>query len=154
MSPSHCRGGGGGPQGAGTRWSRRSCAKVLAFWRERDPHINPPEGRRQSSGMGAYVHPRAQAQAQVLWPELTATPAVPAGRTTTVWPGGLGGGSARAQALWCQLGWERPGLGGGLRGLHARPGPTVAPLPVSHSRAYSEGAPAEGGVHWDWPFIC
>ena len=121
VSPSHGRGGGGGSQGAGTRWSPQGCAKVLAFWRERDPHINPPEGRRQSSGMGVHLHPKDPSPGSgpaatsdshpgcASWQDRQGLARRPGGRVSTgpgsVVPAGLG----------------EAGLGGGLRGPHAPP---------------------------------
>lgn len=69
--------GGGGPKGWGpVRINGR--AKVLAFWLERDPHINPSQDHGQSSrgagGAPARLHPRSQAQTRVLWSEPTDTP--------------------------------------------------------------------------------
>lgn len=146
-------GWGGSPEGG----DPLELCKGPGFWLERDPHINPPEGRGQGSGVEAHLPPRAQAQTPVLWPELTVTPAVPAGQDRHGLTRRPGGWSAQAQALWCQLDWEKPGLGRRLRqmrGLHASPGPTMAPQPESHSRADSEGPPAEGWDSRNWPYSC
>lgn len=72
-----------------------------------------------------HLHPRAQAQTWVLGPELTATLTKPAGQDHHGLARRPGGWSAQTQALWCQLGWERPGLG---RRAQANVG---APLPTS-----------------------
>lgn len=82
------RGWGGIPRGSGTSQNHGD-AKVLAFWLEGLSHQPIPGSRteQQGVGVGLCLHPRAQAQTRVQWPE---------------------GRSALAQALWCQLGLERP----------------------------------------------
>lgn len=134
-----------GPQGPGpARINGR--ARVLAFWLERNPHISPPQDLGQSSRVGLTSIPGpkprlgscGQSRQPPLWCQLARMARRP------------GGQSALAQALWCQLGLDRPGLG---KKAHVNPGattpapsPTAAPLPGSSTRADLEGHPAEG---WD-----
>lgn len=66
-----------GPQGPGPA-RINGCAKVLAFWLERDPHINPPQDLGQSRG-GAHRHPQVQAQPGSCG-QSRQHPAVPAGQ--------------------------------------------------------------------------
>lgn len=138
--------GRGVPQGWGPARVNGG-AKVLAFWLEKDPHINPPQGRRQSSrgvgdgeveGLGLAstwgpspdLGPVARADGYLLLCQLARMARRPGGR------------SALAQALWCQLGLGRPGAG--EEGSGEPRGPTPAPLPASCSRAGVEGPSEEG----------
>lgn len=114
---------------AGPPESPRGRAKVLAFWLERDPHINPPGVSRAEQRDRMHLHPGAQAQTQVLQPQVRSP-------CRASWPGPLGlarrpgGQSARAPALWCQLGWEEGSAKTSLQAARP-PHPPVASLPVS-----------------------
>lgn len=63
------------------------------------------------------------------------------------------GQSALAQALWCQLGLERPGSG--EEGSGESRGPPHLPLcPRAVPGPTWKGLQRKVGTHWDWPYSC
>lgn len=137
-----------GPQGPGPA-RINGCAKVLAFWLERDPHINPPQDLGQSRG-GAHRHPQVQAQPGSCG-QSRQHPAVPAGQDgQKAWGPVSTGPSSLVPA-----GLGAAGLGKKAQvnpGHHACPAPRVpfaGALPGPTWRGLQKVR-----THWDWPSSC